>query len=207
MDNKNKKIILASASPRRKELLKQAGYDFDVIVSNVEEVITKSLPWEVVEELAYQKAKDVFRRLLSEIDYSFINEDDYTLTVIGADTVVSVDDKILGKPADKNEAYEMIHSLQNKTHQVYTGIAILDYNFSTRKTVEKYFYEKTDVTLFPMTSEEIYDYIDTGDCYDKAGAYGIQGQFAIFVREIQGDYNNVVGLPIARLYQELKKIH
>ena len=204
--DKNKKIILASASPRRKELLKQAGYDFDVVVSNVEEVITKSNPWEVVEELAYQKAKDVFRRLLSEIDYSFINEEDYTLTVIGADTVVATDNKILGKPADREEAYNMLNSLQDNTHQVYTGIAILDYNFSTKKTVEKYFYEKTDVTFYPISDDEIYDYIATKDCYDKAGGYGIQGRSAIFVKEIRGDYNNVVGLPIAKLYQELKKI-
>jgi septum formation protein len=204
--NNNQKIILASASPRRKELLEQAGYDFDIMVSDIEEFTSKTLPYEVVEELAYQKSKDVFQKLLSEIDYSFINEDEYTLTVIGADTVVSIDDKILGKPADRDATYEMIHLLQNNTHQVYTGISIINYNFATKKTTEKYFYEKTDVTLYPISNEEIYDYIATGDCYDKAGGYGIQGQFAIFVKEIKGDYNNVVGLPIGKLYQELKKI-
>ncbi|MCR5837762.1 MAG: Maf family protein [Lachnospiraceae bacterium] len=204
--NNNKKIILASASPRRKELLEQAGYKFDIIVSTIEEFTSKTLPYEVVEELAYQKSKDVFQKLLSEIDYSFIDEDEFTLTVIGADTVVSIDDKILGKPANRDAAYEMIHLLQNNTHQVYTGISIINYNFATKKTTEKIFHEKTDVTLYPISTEEIYDYIATGNCYDKAGGYGIQGQFAIFVKEIKGDYNNVVGLPIAKLYQELKKI-
>ena len=98
----------------------------------------------------------------------------------------------------------MINSIQGSTHQVYTGVTFILYNFSSRKKVIHSFFECTDVTLFPMTEFEINQYISTKDCYDKAGGYGIQGNFAVYVKEINGDYNNVVGLPIARLYQELK---
>lgn len=200
---KNTKIILASQSPRRRELLMQAGLEFEIITSNIEEKTTKNRPEDVVKELSYQKAEDVFQNILEHLSGN-TTPDNLSLMVIGADTVVSVNGKIMGKPKDRENAFDMIKRIQNNTHQVYTGVTIFSYNFSSQKKSVQSFVECTDVTVYPMTNSEIYDYIATGDCYDKAGAYGIQGQFAIHIKGIEGDYNNVVGLPIARLYQELK---
>ena len=123
--------------------------------------------------------------------------------VIGADTIVAADGKILGKPHSREEAFAMLSMLQGRTHQVYTGVAlILKESGAERRQV---FSEKTDVTMYSMTEQEIRAYINTGEPMDKAGAYGIQGRAAIYIERIDGDYNNVVGLPIARLYQELKR--
>ena len=186
-----RKIILASASPRRRELLTQAGVRFEVVVSDAKEEITKSDPSQVVEELAFIKAKAVAGLMQEQA------------AVIGADTVVAVDGEILGKPGNEAQAFEMLTKLQGRTHQVFTGVAVIV------KDVDKeevhIFSEKTDVTMFPMEPGEIRDYIATGEPMDKAGAYGIQGRAAVYVEKIQGDYNNVVGLPIARLYQEMKQ--
>ena len=169
------KYILASASPRRKELLELAGFQFEVIPSFIEEKISKTLaPHELVMELALEKANDVFCK-----------HGQKDCVVIGADTIVVYRDEILGKPADKAEAYDMLSMLADRTHQVYTGVALV---ISKKGQVHtNTFYESTDVTF----------------CLDKAGAYGIQGSFAIHVKCIHGDYNNVVGLPVSRLYQEL----
>lgn len=184
------RYILASASPRRKELMEQAGFQFEVIPSTVEEKITKTIPSEVVMELAAQKAKDVFEHH---------GADD--CVVIGADTVVVYRDEILGKPADKNEAYDMLSMLADRTHQVYTGVSLI---ISKKgQTHTKTFYESTDVTFCPICREDLLAYVESSDPLDKAGAYGIQGAFAIHVKCIKGDYNNVVGLPVCRLYQEL----
>lgn len=206
MNFEKTKIILASQSPRRSELMKQAGYEFEVIASTVEEKITETKPNLVVEELSMQKADNVLGMILKSVDLSLMAFDDLSLMVIGADTIVSKDDVIMGKPKDKDEAYQMIHSIQGSTHQVYTGVTIIVYDFNTGKKSYKTFSERTDVNLYPMTDYEINHYISTSDCYDKAGGYGIQGEFAVYVKGIDGDYNNVVGLPIARLYQELKKL-
>lgn len=187
MDIQRIKIILASQSPRRRELMEQAGYRFDIIPSHKEEIITKTLPCEVVEELALQKALDV---------YDICGESGRL--VIGADTVVSLDGKILGKPKSKQEAFDMLKELQGRTHEVYTGVAFVS------DTLRHSFYECTRVTFYPMADGEIQSYVDTGDSLDKAGAYGIQGRCAIYIKEICGDYNNVVGLPIGRLYHELQ---
>jgi len=186
------KYILASSSPRRKELLKQAGFKFEVIPSFVDEVITKTAPSEIVMELALQKAKDVFYR-----------HRDRDCVVIGADTIVVYGDEILGKPADKTEAYDMLSMLADRTHQVYTGVSLV---ISKKGQVHtRTFYETTDVTFCPVSREDLYAYVETGDPLDKAGAYGIQGAFAVHIKCIRGDYNNVVGLPVCRLYQELLK--
>jgi len=197
------KIILASKSPRRMELMTRAGYEFEIITSNIEEKITQSKPSLVVEELSYQKAKNVYDMIMSNSTVNLF-DDDVSLLIIGADTVVALDDKIMGKPLDKEDAFKMLKELQNNTHQVYTGVTLIKYNFGTKTTTSKSFHECTNVTLYPMSNMEIYDYIATNDHMDKAGSYGIQGPFAIHVQKIDGDYNNVVGLPIARLYQELK---
>ncbi|MCI8561758.1 MAG: septum formation inhibitor Maf [Dorea sp.] len=187
------KYILASASPRRKELLKKTGISFEIIPSSVEERITKTIPSDIVMELAQQKAHAVYSSLApSETE---------DLTVIGADTIVVYQGEILGKPKDKSEAYDMLSMLSDRTHQVYTGVSLMIRKQGKLSVCT--FYEKTDVTFYPVHKDDLHSYVESGDPLDKAGAYGIQGDFAIHVKELKGDYNNVVGLPIGRLYQEL----
>lgn len=185
-----KRMILASGSPRRKELLQMLEVPFEVLVSDTEEIITKNEPAEVTKELSYQKAMAVAGQVEEGI-------------VIGADTVVSIDGKILGKPADTEEAREMIHKLQGKSHMVYTGVTLIAK--SGEMVSASSFAEGTKVNVAPMTETEIEAYISTDEPYDKAGAYGIQGLFGKFIEGIEGDYFNVVGLPVHRLYEELKK--
>ncbi|MBQ7446402.1 MAG: septum formation inhibitor Maf [Eubacterium sp.] len=191
----SKKIILASASPRRYELLTQLGLTFTVEPAQGEEKIQDHIPpEEIVKRLAYAKADEIRKRHIKE-DLS-----DNSTLIIGADTIVVKDGRILGKPADEADAYAMLMSLSGSTHQVYTGVALISAEWEVQ------FCEKTDVTFYPMTKQEITEYIQTGEPMDKAGAYGIQGIGGRFVKEIHGDYNNVVGLPIARLYHVLKEI-
>ncbi len=198
-------IILASGSPRRKELLEQLGLEFEVCPAKGEEVITKTSPKEVVEELSRQKALEVASGIF------FFNERNLELTspqdflVIGADTVVAYDGRILGKPKDENDARQMLGLLSGNTHSVYTGVTLVFLDQNGRMG-EYSFTEKTDVTMYPMSAQEIDRYIATGEPMDKAGAYGIQGKCAIYIKEIAGDYYNVVGLPLARLYQELQTL-
>lgn len=195
------KIILASASPRRRELLAGLGLDYTVLASSVEEQITEKEPAKVVEELSAQKAGDVLQRLLAP---SFRKGDDEELLVIGADTIVSIEGQILGKPADERDGAEMLKRLSGRQHQVYTGVTL--YYWHRGEARKCTFHECTQVWFYPMTQEEIGWYISTGEPMDKAGAYGIQGLGKRFVKAIKGDYNNVVGLPVARLYQELKAL-
>lgn len=192
------KIILASASPRRRELLGQIGISFEIRVSNQEEQTTAREPEQVVEELARQKAEAVMDTLKEESE---------AVLVIGADTVVAVDGQILGKPAEEKQAVEMLKRLSGRSHQVYTGVALL---FRPGRETEggvrrKVFHEATRVEFYPLTEAEVSDYVACGESMDKAGAYGIQGIFARYVKAIEGDYTNVVGLPVGRLYQELKE--
>ena len=187
------RIILASASPRRQELLTQIGLPFEVCPSEWEEVTDKELPDEVVQELSYHKAMEVYERNVTEEG----------TVVIGADTIVACGGQILGKPGTRERAEEMLGKLQGGTHQVYTGVAFVWKEKGRTETAG--FYECTDVRVYPMTEEEIRCYVETGEPMDKAGAYGIQGGFAAFIQGICGDYNNVVGLPVSRVYQELKK--
>jgi septum formation protein len=197
--NKNIKIILASKSPRRQELLASLGLEFDVIASKLPEVVTETAPEKVVEELSRQKAEDVYGIIKSKTKEP--------LLVIGADTVVSVDGEILGKPKDEEDAFRMLKLLQGRTHQVYTGVTLVyDTQYDENYDIAKLTFNMcTDVTFYPVSDCEIREYISTGDPMDKAGAYGIQSGGARFVKEIRGDYNNVVGLPVSRLYQELKR--
>ena len=187
------KYILASQSPRRRELLARTGLEFEVIPSDVDK-ITKEIPSDVVMELAHQKAENVYGKITDLNDY----------TVIGSDTIVVYRDEILGKPVDKQEAYDMLSMLADRTHQVYTGVSLIQKKNGEKKT--KTFFVQTDVTLYPIDKEDLHRYVESKDPMDKAGAYGIQGNFAIHVKEIKGDYNNVVGLPIGRVYQELKSL-
>ena len=181
---------MASASPRRKELLNRLGVDFEILISDVEEVITESEPNRVVEELSIQKAEVVFRQTEGDV------------MVIGADTVVAMDGNILGKPGNEEHAIEMLRRLQAREHCVYTGVTL--YVRKGDNEIRNTFSECTYVKFYPMTDGEIRWYVETGEPMDKAGAYGIQGLGARFVEKIRGDYNNVVGLPISRLYQEMK---
>lgn len=198
MTSKDIPIILASASPRRSEIMTQAGFTFTVVPSSVEENIISETPDKIVEDLALQKANDVYRTIKKDYEgKDFI--------VIGADTIVCYNGEILGKPEDEQEAFDMLKLLSDRTHQVYTGVAIL-YRCEGAKQVY-FFSEKTDVTFCATNDYELKDYIATLDCMDKAGAYGIQGPFAKHIKGINGDYFNVVGLPISRLYQELKKLN
>ena len=193
----SKKIILASASPRRKELLAQIGMTYTVMPSDAEEKGESGTPEKMVKELSGQKARDIFKKLSGKEQREAL--------VIGADTVVSLDGQIMGKPRDKETAVRMLAALQGRAHQVYTGVTLLWQQEETGEVQEVSFFEETDVTMFPMSEAEICEYVDTGEPMDKAGAYGIQGKCAAFIKGISGDYNNVVGLPIGRLYQEIKK--
>ncbi|MBR2403206.1 MAG: septum formation protein Maf [Lachnospiraceae bacterium] len=190
----NKKIILASASPRRRELLTQAGYEFEIQVSHKEETYTSETPDEIVKELALLKAKDIAE-----------HNDAKNMIVIGADTVVAHKGAILGKPKSKDDAYELIKGFQGDKHQVYTGVAILDYDIDGKETIVNHAV-KTDVYVNPMTDEEIWNYIQSDNVMDKAGSYGIQSGFAVHIEKIEGDYFNVVGLPVSYIYQMLNKL-
>lgn len=198
-------IILASQSPRRKELLEQIGLEFEICPAKGEEIITKTIPEEVVMELSKQKAEEVAAMVSS---YSEQHKDITTpsdILVIGADTVVAYDGKILGKPKDEADAKATLTMLSGNTHSVFTGVTLVLIDKSGRAG-EIVFYEKTDVKMHKMSEAEIDRYIETGEPMDKAGSYAIQGKCAIYIEKIDGDYNNVVGLPITRIYQELKKI-
>lgn len=198
-------IVLASGSPRRKELLEQIGIEFEICKPQGEEIITHTKPEEVVMELSKQKGHEVASMVAS---FGENHEDIMTksdLMVLAADTVVAYSGHILGKPKDREDAFSMLSMLQGKIHSVFTGVTIVLVD-KEGKAGELVFYEETTVTMHPMSEEEINRYLDTGDADDKAGSYGIQGPFAIHIKQIDGDYNNVVGFPISRIYQELKNI-
>lgn len=182
-----KHIILASASPRRKEILELADLKFDVMPSDAQEITTKTAPNEVVMELASIKAKDIYKKSEKQS------------MIVGADTVVAYQGQILGKPTDKADAKRMLTMLSGQTHEVYTGVCVIE----DGKT--KTFYEETKVTFYEISDEQINHYIKTGEPMDKAGSYGIQGKAAVFIKGIEGDYYNVVGFPIARFLQEIRK--
>lgn len=180
-------LILASGSPRRKELLQQLHIPFTVHVSTIEEIVNPSYtPSEVVMDLARQKAVDVA---------SHYKED----MVLGADTVVVYGNRILGKPKTKQEAIETLTMLSGQKHQVLTGVA-----FVSNAKVHT-FYEQTDVEFWPIEQDEIVQYVESGEPMDKAGSYGIQGLGAALVKKIEGDYFSVVGLPLSRTIRELKQ--
>lgn len=191
------RLILASGSPRRRELMEQIGLKPEIRPSTLEENPKSTAPDKVVVELSSQKAHDVMMQVCEEARKA---GHDFCGIVIGSDTVVSVDDKILGKPADREEAINMIRQIQGRSHLVYTGVTILTEDNEDSFSVE------TRVNVYPMSDAEIEAYVDRGESMDKAGAYGIQGGFAAYIRGINGSYTNVMGLPVGRLYQELKRI-
>ncbi len=186
------KLILASGSPRRRELLEMTGLKFEVVTSDADENIPEGTdPGIAALEISQRKALAVAR--LDRCKGS---------VVIGADTIVSLDGRKFGKPKDAEDAYRMLSALSNRTHTVYTGVSIVNSDLTVNK-----FVESTEVHFYPLSERQINDYIATGEYSDKAGGYAIQGGGAVFVSGIIGDYYNVMGLPIGRLMQEIRKIH
>lgn len=219
------KLVLASGSQRRRELLTMCGYDYEIIVSNADEMIDENDPESFVRALSFRKAKDVFDRLFSAGRRDF--------AVIGSDTVVAFQKEgetkpvIIGKPKDAKDAVRILSMLSGKTHRVFTGVSVIadipDENAAAQCSIRKKeeiqtecsIQEKaeiqtecsiTDVTFETLSPDEITDYVNSGDPLDKAGSYGIQGPFGMFVREIRGNYFTVIGMPIPVLYKMLKKI-
>ena len=179
-------IILASASPRRKELLKKITSDFNVITSNIEEIVPDNMPAkDVAQYLATQKAMDVFNKNPNDI-------------VIGSDTTIVFSDKIYGKAKDKDDARNMLKSFSNNTHYVITGVCIV----SSSKSIS--FSSISEVTFYELSDDEIDEYLSFDEYIDKAGAYAIQGKAGMFVKNINGDYDSIVGLPVSKLNRVLK---
>ena len=219
------KLVLASGSQRRRELLTMCGYDYEIIVSNADETIDENDPESFVRALSFRKAKDVFDRLFAAGRRDF--------AVIGSDTVVAFQKEgeakpvIIGKPKDAEDAVRILSMLSGKTHRVFTGVSVIadipDENAAAQCSIrekaeiqtECSIREKaeiqtecsiTEVTFETLSPGEITDYVNSGDPLDKAGSYGIQGPFGMFVREIRGNYFTVIGMPIPVLYKMLKKI-
>ncbi|MFQ7169115.1 MAG: Maf family protein [Christensenellales bacterium] len=207
------KLVLASGSQRRRELLTMCGYDYEIIVSNADETIDENDPESFVRALSFRKAKDVFDRLFAAGRRDF--------AVIGSDTVVAFQKDgetkpvIIGKPKDAKDAVRILSMLSGKTHRVFTGVSVIadipDENAAAQCSIRKKAEIQTEcsiteVTFETLSPDEITDYVNSGDPLDKAGSYGIQGPFGMFVREIRGNYFTVIGMPIPVLYKMLKKI-
>ena len=185
----SKKLILASASPRRKEILDTAGYSYEVIPSNADEVMEGECAYSLAELNALAKAREVFNRLGDE-----------NAVVLGADTVVSVNGRVLGKPTDEGDAFSMLKELSNSTHEVISGFAVVGKDaFDSGFCVTK-------VKFRDLSDEEIRDYIATDEPKDKAGSYAIQERACLFAESFEGDFFNIIGLPIQKLYFPLKKL-
>lgn len=191
------KLYLASGSPRRRELLERCGLDFEVLKMDVEEDYTPDKPYHIVELLSKRKAEAAEKMMRGKKEAA-------ECVILCADTMVAVGDEILGKPTDREDAARMIRLIQGSTHQVYTGVTIV--RMSERASEFQTFYEQTDVSVRPMTEEDITAYVKSGECDDKAGAYAIQGIFAKYIDNFSGDYDNVVGLPVKRVCLELRKM-
>lgn len=189
------KIVLASNSPRRKEILEQVGISFEIIPSTSDEVSNKTDPIELVEDISGMKAEEVATMV------------EGPAIIIGADTVVVLDGEVLGKPKDEEHAKQMLHSLQNGTHEVFTGVTVILKDITLENEVIAYkkisFADVSKVIVLPMNSTQIDAYVATKEPMDKAGAYAIQGKFAVYIKEIIGDYYNIMGLPISKLYNTL----
>ena len=192
------RIILASESPRRKEIMKQMGIHFETMPANISEELLSNEPSDMVKLLANLKARNAANRIQSHQE---------NLIIIGADTLVFHKGKALGKPIDREHAIKMLEELSNDIHEVYTGVCIIIRRNSTKhgnnEEEEIAFSVCTKVAVYPLTREQIEDYVDTKEPLDKAGAYAIQGGFGIYIKEIRGDYYNVVGFPIAKIYEKL----
>jgi len=187
------RIVLASGSPRRKEILAGIGASYEVLVSDCDESTAVTEPAELVKELSYRKAEAVAKDLTGPV------------IVIGADTVVAYNDSILGKPKDRADAKRMISMLADNIHQVYTGVSLIVKEDAGEQKVIT-FAECSEVSVDAMTDRQIEEYVDTGEGEDKAGSYAVQGIFAVHIKGIKGDYFNIVGLPVAGIYKRLYEI-
>ena len=199
------KYILASGSPRRVELIQKLHLPFEVQKAIGEELTTETEPAKYAMSLAREKALEVYNRL-SNIPRSAEKD---SLFVLGADTIVVHEGQILGKPSDEEDAFEMLSSLSGKTHEVYTGVAFVFDRIDGSKAADPVivsFFDRTEVTFNTLSADEIRAYISTGDPLDKAGAYGIQGDFSIHVSGVKGNFENVIGLPVSKIYEEIKKL-
>lgn len=188
-------LVLASKSPRRKKLLEQIGLGFEIAPSNASEEIEVSDPFEYAKTLASRKAREIAPKCPDSI-------------IIGADTVVVLDDEILNKPATHKEAFEMLSKLSSRMHEVITGVSLVQTDTRGKIINERQFAEVTEVFFRKIYDHEIIRYIKTGSPMDKAGGYGIQDDWgALFVERINGDFYNVVGFPLARFYQEVQRLN
>ncbi len=188
-----KKIILASASARRRDILEQCGIEFEVRVSEVDENIGSAGPDDLVTKLSYLKAKDVFDKTNGPV------------IVIGSDTVVSFDGQIYGKPKDEEDAVKMLQKFSGGINTVYSGVAVMvrDEDGSVK---QENFCVATKVYFRTLTEQQIRNYVATGEPMDKAGAYAIQGRFAPYIKKVEGDYYNIVGLPICAVIEALERL-
>lgn len=184
------KIILASASPRRKELLTQIGVKFEIMISDKETDIDSTDPIKACEKQAMQKALDIEEKAALKYKEDYI--------IIAADTIVALEDTILGKPKDKEDARLMLERISGKKHKVYTAVCV----FNSRLKTHKSFVEETAVEVAELSKEDIDFYLSDDEAYDKAGAYAIQGLFSRYIVGIEGDYYNVMGLPVGKVYRE-----
>ena len=194
-NNKKQKLILASCSPRRRELIKLLGMDFECISVDADESTNETVPSTAVQEISAKKARAALSARKISVDE----------VIIGADTIVVFNEKLLGKPLDDDDAERMLLMLSGQTHFVYTGVTLI-YLDCNNNVAEISFAEKTEVNFAEISLEEIKKYISTGNHKDKAGSYAIQDEFGVHITGIKGDYNNVVGFPVARIYSELKKL-
>ncbi len=194
-------LILASHSPRRKELLAYLGIPFRILGSGIEEVATRSKPTDIVEELAILKGEDVWGTLAREQDFGKV----FFPLVVSSDTLVSREGKIYGKPKDRAHARQMLYELSGQKHLVATGVCLIAHDRQTAKVKKKSFVCTTEVTFDPITEDVLELYLDTGESLDKAGGYGVQGKALSFVSHLNGSYSNVVGFPVSDFIFHLKE--
>lgn len=202
------KLILASGSPRRREILEAEGHEFIVVKAEGEEFSDATTSDQYVMDLSRDKGLEVYKKVFNhEADYGLNVDECEAVYILAADTIVSLDNKKLGKPEDRLQAIEMIAGISGRSHSVYTGVTVVKYEVGTaEKCVVKSFYDETKVYVKALTDAEIQGYVDLGECMDKAGAYAIQGGFGQYIDYIEGDYRNVVGLPYKKVYDALKEL-
>lgn len=197
LNKKKLSLILGSQSPRRKELLSWINIPYTIRTADLDEISNETDPSRVAVDLASQKARAVFEKIATELEFPF---------VISSDTIVVLDGKIYGKPKDRAEAQSILSELSDRTHQVITGVSFLFKDLESEKSREHLFYDSTEVTFNEITPDLMDAYLATGDSMDKAGAYGIQGPSLTFISKVNGSYSNVVGFPLDKIVNELKII-
>lgn len=197
-----KRLILASGSPRRREIMASHGHEFIIIKAEGDEYSDAAFPGQYVSDLSRDKGMEVLGKVKDKLPEGFDADD--CIYILSADTVVAVDNDILGKPENRADAIKMIKRIADRSHSVYTGVTIVRLSGGEEKVHT--FYDETKVFVKHLTDAEIEAYVDLGECMDKAGAYAIQGGFGPYIDHIEGDYTNVVGLPYEKVYDALKEL-